>query len=88
MTPKDMVELAEEKLKTHPDTCTLVAEQTVDGQAVVAYKAHNNEMGTNQLVRVLKSSGLMQGGTMTLPNGSTVETHYEYANVQVPAGVQ
>ena len=59
MTPKDMVELAEEKLKTHPDTCTLVAEQTVDGQAVVAYKAHNNEMGTDQLVRLPEGHALL-----------------------------
>jgi hypothetical protein len=87
MPQQDMVEAAQEKLKTHPDTCTFVGDQMVDGQAVGVYKAHNNESDANQQVRILKSNGLMQGGTLTLPDGSTVETRYEYSNVQAPAGV-
>ncbi|MGH8040788.1 MAG: hypothetical protein ACREPN_01955 [Rudaea sp.] len=83
-----MLEAAQEKLKTHPDTCTFVGDQTVDGQAVEVYKAHNNEFGTNQEVRIFKSNGLMQGGKLVLPNGSTVETRYDYTNVQPPAGVK
>ncbi len=88
MTPADMLEAAQEKLKTHPDTCTPVGDQVVNGQAVSVFKAHSNEMGTDQLVRILKSNGLMQGGTLTLPNGAVVEMRYEYDNVQAPAGVQ
>lgn len=88
MTPQDMIEAAQEKLKTHPDTCTLVGEQTVDGQAVAVYKAHNNKTGADQLVRILKSSGLMQGGSLKLSDGLMVETRYDYANVQAPGGVK
>ena len=87
MPQQDMVEAAQEKLKTHPDTCTFVGDQMVDDQAMSVYKAHNNESDANQQVRILKSNGLMQGGTLTLPDGSVVETRYEYSNVQAPAGV-
>ncbi|MGH8212609.1 MAG: hypothetical protein ACREPP_05190 [Rhodanobacteraceae bacterium] len=83
----EMMASAQEKLKTHPDTCTLVGDQTVDGQAVSVYKVHNNETGTNQTVRIRKSSGLMQSGSLTLPDGSVVEGRYEYDHVQAPAGV-
>ncbi|MEO8524654.1 MAG: hypothetical protein ABI460_08050 [Caldimonas sp.] len=79
-----MVAAAQEKLKTHPDTCTPMGDQVVGGQAVNVYKAHNKDVDTDQTVRIFKSSGLMQGGTLTLPDGSTLETRYEYDNVQAP----
>lgn len=85
---QDMLDVAQNKLKTHPDTCTFVGNQTVDGQAVSMYKTHNNEMGTNQTVRILKSNGLMQSGSLSLPDGSVVEARYEYDHVHAPAGVQ
>ncbi|HVZ24138.1 MAG TPA: hypothetical protein VG871_23865 [Vicinamibacterales bacterium] len=85
-TPQqDMIEAAQEKLKTHPDVCTFVGERTEGGEAVSVYKAHSKELGTDQEVRILKSSGLLEGATMTLPNGSVVETRYEYGNVTAPA---
>ena len=84
----EMVAAAQEKLKTHPDTCTAVGEQVVGGQAVSVYKAHSKEEGTDQTVRILKASGLMQGGTLTLPDGGSLETRYEYENVQAPPGVK
>ncbi len=87
MKPQDMVELAQEKMKTHPDTCTRLADQSVGGQAVAVYKVHNNEENIDQVVRVFRSNGLMQGATLSLPSQS-VETRYEYGNVQAPAGVQ
>ncbi|MEO8924326.1 MAG: hypothetical protein ABI330_16100, partial [Caldimonas sp.] len=87
MTTQDMVQMMQEKLKTHPDICTRMGDQTIGGQAVSVYKAHNNEVGTDQVVRIFKSSGLMQGDTVSLPNQS-VEMRYEYAGVQAPAGVQ
>lgn len=82
-----MVAAAQEKLKTHPDTCTPLGDQMIGGQAISVYKAHSKEMGTDQTVRILKSNGLMQGGTLTLPGGS-MEIRYEYDNVQAPAGVK
>jgi hypothetical protein len=82
-----MVAAAQEKLKTHPDTCTPMGDQMVGGQAVSVFKAHSNEMETDQTVRIFKSSGLLQGATMGLPNAG-MEIRYEYDNVQAPPGVK
>lgn len=87
-TQQAMLEAAQEKLKTHPDDCAPVGDQTIDGQTVSSYKVHNKELGTTQWVRILKSNGLMQGATLTLPDGSVVESRYEYDNVHAPAGVK
>ncbi len=83
-----MVEAAREKLKTHPDTCSVVGDQTVDGQAVTTYKVHNKEEGTDSLVHILKATGLLLGQTLTRPDGSVVKTRYDYSNVQPPTGLQ
>jgi hypothetical protein len=64
-----------------------MGDQMVGGQAVSVYKAHSNEMETDQTVRIFKSSGLLQGATMGLPNGG-MEIRYEYDNVQAPPGVK
>ncbi len=88
MTQREMLAIAQEKRKAHADTCTAAGGQAVDGQRVSVYKVHNNELGTDQLVRVFESSGLIQGGTLTLPDGTGVETRYEYTHVQAPTGVQ
>jgi hypothetical protein len=87
MTPQDMIEAAQDKLKTHPDVCTAAGTETINGQPVTVYKVHNNESETDSLVRVLKSSGLLLGQTLTLPDGARMEIRYEYAHVQPPAGV-
>jgi hypothetical protein len=87
MTPQDMIEAAQDKLKTHPDVCTTAGTETINGQAVTVYKVHNNESDTDSLVRVLTSSGLLLGQTLTLPDGAHMEIRYEYAHVQPPAGV-
>lgn len=87
MSRDDMLELAQEKLKTHPDTCTPAGDQTIGGQAVSVYTARNREAGSQQTVGVFKSTGLLQGGTVTMPDGGVVETRYEYDNARAPAGV-
>lgn len=79
-----MVEAAQEKLKTHPDTCALVGDRNFNGQAVTVYRVHSKESGTTQEVRILRASGLLQGQTATLPNGDVLETRYDYANVRAP----
>ena len=84
-----MVANAREKLKTHPDMCALAGNQTVAGQAVSVYTLRDPEAGSEPggQMRILKSNGLLQGGTQNLGD-ETVETRYEYNNVQAPAGVQ
>jgi len=47
LTPQAMVESAREKLRTHPDTCTLLGDQTADGQSVTVYQVHSNDTGTD-----------------------------------------
>jgi len=86
-TAQAALEAAQEKLKEQPDTCSPAGDATVDGQAVAVYRVRNNEFGTESEVRVLKSSGLLQGQTAKLPNGDRIESRYEYVNVQAPAGV-
>lgn len=85
MTITDMVEAAQDKLKTHPDVCTAKGENTVDGQAVDVYAVHSKEAETDQEVRVSKSTGLMQGSTAKLPGGNVLETRYDYTDVRAPA---
>lgn len=87
MTPQDMIELAQEKLKTHPDTCASAGTETIDGKAVITYKVHNNEGDTDSLVRVLTSSGLLWGQSVILPGNARMEIRYEYTNVRAPVGI-
>lgn len=87
MPQRYMVAAAQERLRTHPDTCTLDGDETVDGQAVTTYKVHSNADGTDSRVHILKSTGLLLGQTLTRPDGSVVKTRYDYTNVQPPAGV-
>ena len=35
------------------------AEETVDGRAVTAYKVHDRENGTDSIVYILKSTGML-----------------------------
>lgn len=81
----DMVEVAQEKLKTHPDVCTAKGESVVDGQTVDVYAVHSKEDEVDQEVRLFKSTGLMQGSTAKLPGGNVLETRYDYTDVRAPA---
>lgn len=83
-----MLEAAREKLKTQPDTCADAGGGTIDGRAVKTYKVHDRESGTDSIVYVLKSTGLLLGQDLTLPDGSLVKTRYEYQDVRPPAGVK
>lgn len=82
----DMVEIAKENLKTHPDVCTAQGSRTVDGEVVDAYKVHSKEGETDQDVRLSTATGLLQGSTLKLPNGDVIETRYDYADVKAPPG--
>lgn len=86
MTIDKMVETAKENLQTHPDVCTAQSARTIDGRPVDVYAVHNKEAGTDQEVRLSKSSGLLQGSTLKLPNGDVIETRYDYADVKAPPG--
>ena len=81
-------EAAREKLKTHPDTCTSAGDRTVDGQAATTYRVHDRENGTDSIVYILRSTGMLLGQDLTLPDGSLMKTRYEYRGVQPPAGVK
>ena len=85
--PQDMLEDACEKLKTHPATCTLVGDQSIDGQAATLYKIHSKEANTEDQEWISKSSGLPVHAKSTRPDGSSSEMRYEFTNVRAPAGV-
>ncbi|MEO6799574.1 MAG: hypothetical protein ABI178_06530 [Rhodanobacter sp.] len=87
---KDNLEMAQDRLNAHEDTCTLVGDQTADGQSVTVYQLHRkgaDDHADTQL-RVLKSSGLFEGQTTKWPGGSSIVTRYDYNNVQPPANVK
>lgn len=86
--PQDMLEDAREKQKTHPATCTLVGDQSIDGQAATLYKIHNKETNTDDQAWISKSSGLPVHVKSTHPDGSSAEMRYEFTNVRAPTGVQ
>jgi hypothetical protein len=83
-----MLEKAQEKLKTHPDTCTMVGDQSKDGQATVLYKVHNTSFDVDTQVWIAKSGGLPVHATADLGTGTTSDSRFEYSNVQPPAGVK
>lgn len=83
----EMIAAAQEKMKTHLDTCTRIGDQNARGHAVTLDIVRDNEYGIDSQVRVLKSSGLVQGKSTHSPGGADRETRYEYDNVGAPAGV-
>ena len=64
------------------------AEKPSTVRAVTAYKVHDRENGTDSIVYILKSTGMLLGEDLTLPDGSLVKTRYEYTDVRPPAGVK
>ncbi len=85
--PQDLLEDARKKMKTHPDTCTLVGDQSIDGQAATLYKIHNKETNNDEEEWISKSSGLPVHVKSTSPDGSGGDMRYDYTNVRAPAGV-
>ena len=85
---QDRLEKAQEKLKTHPDTCVMAGNQSKDGQATTLYKVHNTEMGADTQVWIAQSSGLPVHVTAKLGTGNTTDSRIDYSNVQPPAGVK
>lgn len=83
----EMIAAAKEKMKTDPDPCTLIGDQNAGSQAMTPYKVHDNEYGFDSQVRVLESSGLVQGEPTHSPGGVDRETRHEYDNVSAPEGV-
>ncbi|OOG41587.1 hypothetical protein [Rhodanobacter sp. C05] len=78
----------QEKLKTHPDTCTVVGDQIKDGQATTLYRVHDAKMNIDTQEWIAKSSGLLVHETTDLHESGTTDTRIEYSNVQAPAGVK
>ena len=84
ISQSDMIANAQDAQKTRADTCMLVGNQSVGGQNVIVYKVHSAEAGTDGLLRILQSNGLLQGGTQTI-EGEAIESRYDYNDVQAPA---
>jgi hypothetical protein len=84
MMPRDMIAAAQEKLKSRPDICSVAKTETINGEVVTTYKVHNKATDSDSQVRILQSSGLLQGQSLLLPDKSRMEVRYEYTNVHLP----
>ncbi len=84
MIPRDMIAAAHEKLRSHPDICRVIRVETINGEVVTSYDVHNKATDSNSQVRILKSSGLLQGQSLLLSDKSRMEVRYEYTDVHLP----
>jgi hypothetical protein len=88
ITAAAMLQHAEEKREddSNDETCRSVGDEAVDGTATTVYSLHN-DAGADSRLWVAKANGLLMRQTVTLPDGSSIDSRYDYANVQAPAGV-
>lgn len=86
--PSVLLEDAREKSKTHPATCTMVGNQSIDGQATTLYKVHEKETDMDEQIWISRSSGLPVRAKSESADGSGGDMRYDYTNVHAPAGVR
>jgi hypothetical protein len=85
----EMLQHAQEKRDgdSSDETCRPLGDEAIDGTATVVYSLHN-DAGADSRLWVTKANGLLLRQTVTLPDGSSIDSRYDYANVQAPAGVR
>jgi hypothetical protein len=89
LTAEDMLQHAREKRKEESgdETCHSLGDDAVDGQATAVYALHNDG-GADSKLWVSKGTGSLLRQTITLPDGSVIDSRYDYSNVVAPAGVR
>jgi hypothetical protein len=92
MTGADMMSKQEENRRTAKDTCHVVREEAVNGEAATVYSTHSDKDGNkiDATVWISKSKGLPLKEEMEMDvGGGAGKTHismrYEYADVKPPA---
>ena len=89
LTAAEMLASAQEKRATPAagETCKALGDENVGDAAAAVYSLHNDD-GVDSMLWLAKSDGSLLRQTITLPDGSTVDSRYDYANVQSPPGVR
>lgn len=96
MSPAKMAEIRKETEdeETKTMTCRVVREEAVNGEAATLYSAHQESPDgkRDSQIWISKSRGVPLKLEMDMDGGASGRKHrnirYEYANVQVPAGVR
>ncbi len=89
MTGADMLQAAQEKRKdeSSDETCRSLGEDAIDGEATAVYSLHN-DAGADSKLWISKATGSLLRQTISLPDGSVIDSRYEYKNVQAPTVVR
>lgn len=89
ISASEMLRNAQDKRKSDSgdDTCRALGEDAVDGEATAVYSLHNDG-GADSKLWVSKANGSLLRQTIRLPDGSLIDSRYDYANVVAPAGVR
>ena len=89
LTAAEMLASAQEKRKTSAEgeTCKALGDEKVGDAAASVYSLHNDD-GVDSRLWLAESDGSLLRQTITLPDGSTVDSRYDYANVQAPLDVR
>jgi hypothetical protein len=92
MTGADMMSKQEENRRTAKDTCHVVREEAVNGEATTVYSSHSDtEVGkVDSTVWISKSKGLPLKEDINIDVGGTagmshMSMRFEYVNVKPPA---
>ena len=92
MTGADMMGKQEENRRTAKDTCHVVREEAVNGEAATVYTSHSDTEGSkvDSTVWISKSKGLPLKEDVNIDVGGAAGTshmsmRFEYANVKPPA---
>lgn len=85
---QDILDLMKDNSKAPTTTCTAAGAQSINGKAVTLYHVRHADSGVSEVVRILNSTGLVDGGTTTTADGAVIESRTEYTNVHAPAGVR
>jgi hypothetical protein len=95
MTPQEMLKMEQENRQDKKGTCHYVRDESVNGEAAALYaEASDTEVGkSNAQTWISKSRGVPLRTEIDMDVGgsmgkSHMSMHYDYTNVQPPAGVR
>ena len=89
ITADEMQRAAEDKRDAGAagETCRRLGDETVAG-AIASVYGFRNADGVESKFWIAQADGMLLRQTIALPDGTTIDNRYEYANVQAPAGVR
>lgn len=95
MTPQEMLKMEQENRESKKGTCRYVRDESVNGEAAALYaeSSDTEDAKTNAQTWISKSRGVPLRTEIDMDVGgsmgkSHMSMHYDYTNVQPPAGVR